>query len=196
MSDSTPAPAEQNTDPAPSGEAQGGPAKDPDNASAAELRILRKQLKDAQQRLNAADQAAADKQKAEMTEIERYKAEAEQHKRDAEETRNRLAETRKHHAFKLAATQAGAIDVNAALKLADLSTLDFDGDQVIGVDAALKSLKKASPYLFGAHPVSSGSGGGNPSSGAPALTPDKVRGMNRAQLAELEQQLARGEIKL
>lgn len=196
MSDPTPAPAEQNTDPAPSGEAQSGPARETDNSTQAELRILRKQLKDAQQRLLAHDQAAADKAKAEMSEIDRYKSEAEQYRKAAEETQNRFLESQKHNAFRLAAQQAGAVDVNAALKLADLSTVDFDGDQVIGVDAALKALKKASPYLFGVAPTPAASSGGNPSSGAPSVAPADIRKMSRAELKEFEAKLARGEIKL
>lgn len=199
MSDNpTPAPAEQNTEPAgDGGEAASGPARETDNATMAELRILRKQLKDAQQRISAADQAAAEKAKAEMTELERYKSEADQYRKQAEETQSRFMETQKHNAFKLAAQQAGAVDVNAALKLADLSTVDFDGDQVTGVDAALKSLKKASPYLFGVTAnVSAGSGGGNPATGAPAVTTSQIAKMTKAELIAFEAKLARGEIKL
>jgi len=197
VSDETnPAPAEQNTDPVTDGAAQSGPAKESDNAYQAEMRVLRKQLKEAQQRISAADLAAAERAKAEMSEVERYKSEAEQYKKQFEETQSRFVETQKHNAFKLAAHQAGAVDVNAALKLADLSTVDLDGDQVIGIEAALKSLKKASPYLFGATPAAAGSGGGNPPSGAPSLTSERLKGMSRAEMAELEQKLARGEIKL
>jgi hypothetical protein len=194
----TPAPAEQNTEPTgDSGEASSGPARETDNATAAELRILRKQLKDAQQRLSAADQAAAEKARSEMSELERYKTEADQYRKQAEETQSRFMETQKHNAFRLAAQAAGAVDVNAALKLADLSTVDFDGDQVTGVDAALKSLKKASPYLFGvAANVSAGSGGGNPATGAPAVTTSQIAKMTKAELIAFEAKLARGEIKL
>jgi CCR4-NOT transcriptional regulation complex NOT5 subunit len=194
----TPAPAEQNTEPTgDSGGAQSEPARETDNATAAELRILRKQLKDAQQRLSAADQAAADKARAEMTELERYKTEADQYRKQAEETQSRFMETQKHNAFKLAAHQAGAVDVNAALKLADLSTVDLDGDQVVGIDAAIKSLKKASPYLFGVTPQAvTGSGGGNPSDGAPRPTVQQMKDMSRDQFREFEAKVARGEIKL
>jgi NADH dehydrogenase/NADH:ubiquinone oxidoreductase subunit G len=193
-----PAPAEQNTEPAgDSGEAASGPARETDNATMAELRILRKQLKDAQQRISAADKAAADKAKAEMTELERYKSEADQYRKQAEETQSRFLETQKSHAFKLAAHQAGAVDVNAALKLADLSTLEFEDGQVIGIESALKSLKKSSPYLFGvAANVSAGSGGGNPATGAPAVTTSQIAKMTKAELIAFEAKLARGEIKL
>jgi len=194
--DLTPAPAEHNTDPVTAGETQGGSAKETDNASAAEMRILRKQLKDAQQRLSAADQAKAEKAKAEMTELERYKTEAEQYRKQAEETQTRFLETQKHNAFRLAAQQAGAVDVNAALKLADLGTLDFDGDQVVGIDAALKALKKSSPYLFGSSQATVSSGGGNPSGGAPNVKSKDIASMTPDEYKAFRSKVASGEIKL
>ena len=195
--DSNPADAgEIDNNPAPAGEAQSGPARDTDNATAAELRILRKQLKDAQQRLSAADQAAADKAKAEMTELERYKTEAEQYRKQAEETNARFLETQKHNAFRLAATQAGAVDVNAALKLADLSTLDLDGDTVVGVDAAIKALKKSSPYLFGSTAAPASSGGGNPPSGAPTYTAEQISKLRGKDFDQFARDVRSGKIKL
>lgn len=188
---------ETQADPAPAGDAtttQTGSSRDAsNNASAAELRILRRQLKEAQQRLSAVDEAAAEKARAEMTELERYKSEAEQYRKQFEDLQARSIESQKHSAFKLAAQAAGAVDMDAAIKLADLSKVQVDGDQVAGVDSAIEALRKARPYLFGtATTAEASSSGSNPKTGAPGdLTREMLRSASREQFAEIAR--ARGD---
>jgi len=174
----TPAPAEQNTEPTgDGGEAASGPARETDNATMAELRILRKQLKEREQRLSQFETAQAEKAKAEMSEVERLKAERDEAKQEAERTRSEVAAEKKANALRLAALKAGAHNPENILRLADLSALDLDGGQVNGVDSLIKGFQKSDPHLFGATtPVSTGSGGGNPRDGAPKeFTPDQIR---------------------
>lgn len=200
MSDTpTPAPAEQNTEPTGDGgeKAASGPARETDNATMAELRILRKQLKEREQRLNSYETAAAEKAKAELSEVERLKAERDEARTQAEQTRAEVANERKANALRLAALKAGAHNPESLLRLADLSTIDLDGGTVTGVDAVIKGFLKSDPYLFGSStPPATGSGGGNPSGGAPSVSPADISKMSRAEFNELEGKLARGEIKL
>lgn len=207
MSDSlNPAPAgDNNTDATGEPEAGAGSPPSPEspdaNALAARLRKREKELQQAQQKLQQLEQAQADKAKADMSEVERYKSEAEQYRKQVEETQARFQESQRHSAFRFAAQQAGVIDVDAALKLADLSVLEFDGDEVTGADAAVKALKKSKPYLFGSTPPpnSSGGGGANPASGAPqgrTLSAKQIEAMSTAEYAKIKPLIASGEIKL
>ena len=199
MSDTpTPAPAEQNTEPTgDSGEAASGPARETDNATMAELRILRKQLKERDQKLTAFEQAQAEKARAELTEVERHKQEAAQARAELESTRAEIDSEKNANALKLAAMQAGAKQPDLVLQLADLSTLEFEGGRVIGVDALIKGLQKEAPELFSSGQVAaSGSGGGNPSDGAPRPSVQQMKDMSRDQFREFEAKVARGEIKL
>jgi hypothetical protein len=194
----TPAPAEQNTEPAgDSGEAASGPARETDNATMAELRILRKQLKERDQKLTAFEQAQAEKARAELTEVERHKQEAAQARAELESTRAEIASEKKANAFKLAAIQAGAKRPDLVLKLADLSTLELDGGKVIGVEALIKGLQKEAPELFSSgQVVAAGSGGGNPATGAPSLSARDIQKMTPAQYREYKADFLSGKIKL
>lgn len=191
MSDPTPAPAEQNTDPAPSGEAQSGPARETDNSTQAELRILRKQLKEREQKLASFEQAAAEKARAEMTEVERYKSEAEQARLELEKTRSEVTNERKANAFRLAAIQAGVSKPDVLLRLADLSGLEIENGQVVGVDTLIRGLRKEVPEMFVAQTTAAASGG-NPRDGVPKdMTVEMLRTASRDQFADIAR--ARGD---
>ena len=193
MSDTpNPAPAEQNTEPTgDGGEAASGPARETDNATMAELRILRKQLKERDQKLTAFEQAQAEKARAELTEVERHKQEAAQARAELESTRAEIASEKKANAFKLAAMQAGAKKPDLVLKLADLATLEFEGGKVIGVEALIKGLQKEAPELFSSGQAAAGSGGGNPSGGAPSVKPKDIESMTPSEYKAWKEQFLR-----
>lgn len=195
MSDTpNPAPAEQNTEPTGDGgeKAASGPARETDNATMAELRILRKQLKERDQKLTAFEQAQAEKARAELTEVERHKQEAAQARAELENTRAEIASEKKANAFKLAAMQAGAKKPDLVLKLADLATLEFEGGKVIGVEALIKGLQKEAPELFSSGQVAAaGSGGGNPSGGAPSVKPKDIESMTPSEYKAWKEQFLR-----
>lgn len=200
MSDTpTPAPAEQNTEPTGDGgeKAASGPARETDNATMAELRILRKQLKERDQKLTAFEQAQAEKARAELTEVERHKQEAAQARAELENTRAEIASEKKANAFKLAAMQAGAKKPDLVLKLADLSTLEFEGGRVIGVDALIKGLQKEAPELFSSgSTTATGTGGGNPADGVPKPSPKDFSHLRGRAFDDYAKDVATGKIKL
>lgn len=205
MSDiiSNPAGEGQAADPATqdAGETQGGSRDSGGDATAAELRRTRKALEKANQEIAGFKKAQADKETADLSELDRYKAENGTLKSQIEDLTSKGAEREKHNAFRLAAKDAGVVDVKAALKLADLSVLDFEGEDVVGVDVALKALRKSSPYLFGSTSAlaAANDGGGNPSGGAPrgrTLTAKQLADMPMADYAKVQPKIASGEITL
>lgn len=159
------------------------------NALAAQLRKATKQLKQFEQR-------EAERAKLELSEVDRLRAEANEYKQRLEQQQSQFAESQKRNAFTLAAQQAGAVDPNAAWKLADLTGIELDDSgSVQGVDVALKALKKSSPYLFGVAPTSTASSGGNPSAGVPKVTAKKIEAMSPAEYREFRSKVAAGEIQ-
>lgn len=190
--DPAPAGAETNPEHNSGGGESGHSGPDP-NALAAELRKARKQLKQLEQR-------EAERAKAEMTELDRLKAERDEAMSALESERTRSSESTKRNAFRMAAIKNGAVDPEAALKLADLSGLEIAEDgTVTGVEDVIKGLKKsyASLNLFGsAPPHSAASGGGNPSNGAPKVTAKKIEEMSNDEYRKWRESVIRGEVKI
>lgn len=162
-------PHENDNPPTEGGGEQSPPATSQDNGLAAQLRIAQKRLKETEKRLGEFEDKQKAAERSKMDALERAKAEKAELQQQLDQLKGSRDADRKRSAFQLAAIQAGAVDPNAAVKLADLSALEFDGDSVVGVDGALEALKKASPYLFGSQkpePDPVGSAGGNPGGGS------------------------------
>lgn len=167
------------------GEAPPTPAK-VDNATAAELRRLRKAHKAAQQKIEELEGARTQAERAKMDELDRLKLENQEAQTKLTEAESRFQEYRKRTAFESAARDAGAVKPSAAFRLADLSKIEFDeAGEVSGVEQAIKALQKSDPYLFGPRPATTGTGGGNPSSGAPKHTPESIRSMSDEEYMKL-----------
>lgn len=162
------------------------------DALAARLRKAEKQLQQTQNQLAQHQRAAEEKAKAEMTELDRVKAEKQEVESKLEATNQRFLESAKRNALKLAAKDAGARNVDAALKLADLSLLEVDDDgNVSGAEVAVKKLKKDFEFMFGLA-ATGGSGGANPGTGAPGSpSAEEIRKMNPRQLTEYKKSLRR-----
>lgn len=117
-------------------------------------------------------------QRANMTEAEKARAERDDASKRAEQLESELRETRIRGRFETAAIKAGAVDPEAAFKLADLSKVKDDG---AGIDQALADLKKSKPYLFGGQKIATGSAGGASASSTPSNANQAVNDAIRAR---------------
>lgn len=180
---------------------EGGAGQKPpagDNQTQALLRQKRKLEKD----LADLRKAEEERKTAELSEVERLKKE----KADLEAERQSLQGQIKTQAiqsrFEAAAAKLGAVDTEAAFKLADLSGVEMDADgKVTGVEEALKSLKQARPFLFGepSAPKSvGGNGGGNPGGqNAPkAYTSEDLKKMSPDEFKQAREAIKAGKAKL
>lgn len=184
--------------PAPTGEAEQQPtgmpvagASDPPNdpvnvdALAARLRRTEKALQLATQKAESYESDQAAKAQADMTALEKANAKNADLEAKLSKTLSLQSDTMKRSAFRHAVDKLGASNLDDALQLADLSSLEIDGDKIAGVDELARAFKKSKPYLFGAAPAATSSGGGNPPGGAPPkITPEQIKAMSREQFAE------------
>ncbi|MGH9917515.1 MAG: hypothetical protein ACRD6W_01380 [Nitrososphaerales archaeon] len=109
---------------------------------------------------------AKDAEDASKTESQKLQEENAKLKADTEAAQAEARATRVNTALALKIRDAG-INPNrasAALKLVDASKLEVKGDEIVGLDEAVKELKAQSPEWFGAPgsiPDASGGGGNN-----------------------------------
>lgn len=97
-----------------------------------------------------------ERKRAEMSEIERYKADLEKalnerqtFEQELEKLRESVKQERIKNAFITAATSANIAYIDDAFRLADLSavTIDEDGN-VVGIEDAIKALVEHKPFLL------------------------------------------------
>lgn len=162
----------------------------------AELRLAQKQLRQMEKEIRTYRKEREERQQAEMTELEKWKAKAEEHERLLSEERNSRLQDKKLSAFRLAAQSAGVVNVDAAAKLADFSLLDIDeSGEVVGVNETMKALQSSYDFLFQSAAAPPVKGGGNPANGAPSLTPADISKMDAKQYAEFKAKVLAGKIK-
>jgi DNA-binding helix-hairpin-helix protein with protein kinase domain len=101
-------------------------------------------------------QAEEERKRAEMTELERYKADLEKalnerqtFEQELEKLRESVRQERIKNAFITAATNANIAYIDDAYRLADLSavTIDEDGN-VVGMEDVIKALVEHKPFLL------------------------------------------------
>lgn len=102
------------------------------------------------------------------SEIERAMAKAAEAEAKAAAAEERIAKALTRAAVSSAAAKAGAIDTDAVLALLPTGAVTIDGDEVQGVDEAIKALRESKPYLFGKTKPSPGSADGGRQSDKPA----------------------------
>ena len=153
--------------------------------------ILRK-LRKAEKELAQFRTQQEESEKGKLTETERWKSDAERYKNEAQQAKDALRQAKISHRFEAEAAKAGAQDLAAAIKLADLSTVDIDEDgSVTGIDAAISALKANHKFLFGPQTPANGVGNasGNPGSGNPMKSgADRIKSMTAAEFAAYAKQ--------
>lgn len=155
------------------------------NALAARLRRNEKMLQQVQAENQAYKQAEAAKADAERSELDKAKARNTELEAKLAEVQTKQVDTMKRTAFRHAVERLGVANADDALRLADLSSLEVDGDKVLGVDALAKAFKREKTYLFTSLPAVAGSGGGNPAGGPPGtVTANDIKKMTPAEFAE------------
>jgi len=100
-------------------------------------------------RLEELEKERADREKAEMDEVDRLKLENDEYKTRLKGVLEELALERRNNAITAAASQLDFADPADAITLADLSSIEYDEDKDNwkGIDDALKALLKQKPYL-------------------------------------------------
>jgi len=122
------------------------------------VRKLRAEAADYRKRLRELEQTVKQHEEAKLSETERLqKRLAELEREQAAYQRERQERTLKYETM-LAASKLGIVDPEAAYKLLDLTRIEFDEDGTPrNIEAALKELLKAKPYLAAQPAAISGS---------------------------------------
>lgn len=122
------------------------------------VRKLRAEAAEYRKRLRELEQTVKQHEEAKLSESERLqKRLAELEREQAAYQRERQERTLKYETM-LAASRLGIVDPDAAYKLLDLAGIEFDEDGTPrNIEAALKELLKAKPYLAAQPAAISGS---------------------------------------
>ncbi len=154
----------------------------------ASYEVVAGKYRDAKTKLDGFD---ADKKKAEEEELKKrgeFEKLAQQKEQEANDLKQRYETEKRSNALQVAALQAGAVDTDAVVKLADISKIKLSDEGSIdqeSVKALVEELKTGKPYLFGAQGAPApkpnmGTGGGAPAGGGSANVPT----FNRSQLRD------------
>ena len=136
-----------------------------------------------------ANAAAAEKlaklEDAKKSELERAQAAIAEANQRASAAEERIAKALTRAAVSTAAAKAGAIDADAVLALLPADLITVDGDEVKGVDEAVKALRESKPYLFGKPKPAPGSADGGRQSDKPAQwTKADLKGKSSAEIEQ------------
>lgn len=143
----------------------------------AEAAENRKRAKDAEEKL-------AQRQRDDMSDLERATAERDQAKAEAEAARAAARESLLRAEVTAAAVAANAVDPETVRVLVS-GRISFDDDgQPVGVHEAVTALLVEKPYLVKTTSTGGGSGNGHAGRGQ-KLTADMLRGMTSEQIAAL-----------
>lgn len=117
---------------------------------AAYVQSLRKEAAEYRRRMRELQQKLKEREEAELSEQERLQHRLTEYEaRVAELERDRQERTLKYEVM-LAARAKGVQDVDAAYKLLDLTSIEFDEDgRPVNIDQALDALLQARPWLKG-----------------------------------------------
>jgi hypothetical protein len=107
-----------------------------------------------------------------------------ENKKASEEWQAKMAQIQLDFAIEKALTAAKAKNVKAVKALLDLEKVKLDGEQLLGLDDQLKTLKETDPYLFG-DSGKVGSGTNPPGAGDPEVNPWKKETWNLTKQGEV-----------
>jgi hypothetical protein len=147
--------------------------KDKYNEAAEAKKKLEADLAARDQQLEQLKQAAGNSEELKQ-QIETLQ---EANKKAAEEWQAKLSKMQLDFALERALTTAKAKNPKAVKALLDMEKVKLDGEQLLGLDDQLKTLKETDPYLFG-EPGKVGSGTNPPGAGNPEVNPWKPETFN------------------
>ena len=138
--------------------AAGAQGQEPERFDAEYVKQSRREAAEYRKKLRDLEQTVKQHEEAKLSESERLqKRLAELEREQANYQRERQERTLKYETM-LAASKLGIVDPEAAYKLLDLTRIEFDEDGTPrNIEAALKELLKAKPYLAAQPAASSGS---------------------------------------
>lgn len=174
------------------------PGSGTDNQSQA----LQRKLRRAQKELDSLRAADEERKNADLSEVDKLKKLVAQRDDELTTMRERGKQQSIQHRFEALATKAGAVDPEAAFKLADLSGVDLDEQgNVVGIDDALKALKTARPFLFSQTTEPVGGGGGNPPGGpggkaGKTFTEAEILAMSPEEFVKFERDVLAGRVQI
>ncbi|HOM83934.1 MAG TPA: phage scaffolding protein [Armatimonadota bacterium] len=124
--------------------------QEPESFDVEYVRKLRAEAAEYRKRLRELEAAVKKQEEAKLSETERLQQRlAELEREQAEWQRERQERTLKYEVM-LAAGRLGIVDAEAAYKLLDLSTIEFDEDgNPTNIEKALRNLVSKRPYLVG-----------------------------------------------
>jgi len=152
------------------------------------------QARDAQ--LEQLKQAAGNSEELKAR-IEQLQAE---NQKAAEEWQAKMSQMQLDFAIEKALAAAKAKNAKAVKALLDLEKVKLDGEQLLGLDDQLKTLKETDPYLFGdSGKVGGGTNPANPSNQTQVFTREQIRKMTPEEIdanwPAIMEQMAEGGIK-
>jgi len=116
----------------------------------AALKTANKEAAERRKKLEEVEANEAKRKESELTEVQRAAKRAEEAEASLKQTKDRYRQNAIRNEIKLYAQNAGFVDTNDAIALADMSGVDFDeaSDKVSGAKEAIDALAKAKPHLL------------------------------------------------
>lgn len=154
----------------------------------ASYEVVAGKYRDAKTKLDGYDADAKKHEEEELKKRGEFEKLAQQKEQEANDLKLKYETEKRSNALQVAALQAGAVDTDAVVKLADISKIKLSDEGSIdqeSVKALVEELKTGKPYLFGAQGAPApkpnmGTGGGAPAGGGSANVPT----FNRSQLRD------------
>jgi predicted RNase H-like nuclease (RuvC/YqgF family) len=147
--------------------------KDKYNEAAEAKKKLEADIQERDKQLEDLKKAAGSNEEL-KAQIEQLQAE---NKKAADEWQAKIAQMQLDFAIEKALTTAKAKNAKAVKALLDMEKVKLDGEQLLGLDDQLKTLKETDPYLFG-ESGKVGSGTNPPGAGSPEVNPWKPETFN------------------
>lgn len=114
-----------------------------------EVKALRKEAANWRNKLRQAEEAEAQRQRSEMTELDRIKADLESERQARAHAEQRQREQLIRTQVIAAAARQGFTDPDDAIRMLDVTAFEVDeSGKIDGLDGALSQLAKSKPYLL------------------------------------------------
>jgi hypothetical protein len=138
-----------------------------------EVKALRREAANWRTKLRHAEEAEAERQRSEMTELDRIKADLEAERQARAQAEQRQRDQLIRTQVIAAAAKAGFNDPEDAFRMLDVTTFEVDdAGKVDGLDSALQALAKSKPYLVKSSGTISPT---NPSGGPQKASDEQLR---------------------